>query len=42
MKKITDNDELDHNGAPFEPPDPANITDTDAFEKLAQNQTFLQ
>ena len=32
-------DELDHNGAPIESPDPADIADIDAFEKLEQNDT---
>jgi len=48
-KKNLDGDGLDHNGAPIEyddpadvadeAPDPANIADTDAFEELAQNNT---
>ena len=41
MKKIADNDKLDHDGAPFEPPDPADIANTDTFEELVQNQTFF-
>jgi len=40
MKKIADDVELDHDGAPFEPPDPADIADADAFEELAQNQAM--
>jgi len=48
-KIFLDGDGLDHDGAPIEyddpadvadeAPDPANITDTDTFEELAQNNT---
>ena len=33
--------ELDYDGAPIEFPNPANIADADAFEELAQNDTFF-
>jgi hypothetical protein len=40
-EKIADGDELDHDGAPIESPDPADIADADAFEELGQNQPFF-
>ena len=32
-------DKLDHDGAPIESPDPADIADADTFEELEQNDT---
>ena len=40
-EKIADDVELDHDGAPSESPDPADIADADAFEELTQNQHFF-
>ena len=40
-EKIADDDELDHDGAPFDSPDPADITNADAFEELGQNYPFF-
>jgi len=37
--KIFLDDKLDHDGAPIESPDPADIADADAFEELEQNDT---
>lgn len=40
-EKIAENVELDHDGAPFDSPDLADIADANAFEELAQNQSIL-
>ena len=40
-EKNTDDNELDHDGARIESPDPADIADADAFEELAQIQPFF-
>jgi len=42
-EKFVGGDELDHDGAPIETPDPADIADADTFEELAQdNQIFAR